>query len=136
MSRWPFPRFAAALVATAFLLGADAKPGRAAPDLSALPQPGPSLELIVLEAPGCLYCSIFRRDVLPSYTASPRAQTMPMRFLDLNDEAADKLNLTEPVNIVPTVVLMYDHKEIGRIPGYVGPENFFHSINFMLLGFE
>ena len=90
----------------------------------------------MLEAPGCLYCSIFRRDVLPSYTASPRAQTMPMRFLDLNDEAADKLNLTEPVNIVPTVVLMYDHREIGRIPGYVGPENFFHSINFMLLGFE
>lgn len=133
--KMPF-RTLAVVAAFAALLAADVRPGRAAPDLQAVPLADPSLELVVMEAPGCLYCPLFRRDVLPSYTASARAQKMPMRFLDLNDEAIGALELSEPVEIVPTVVLFHNRKEIGRIPGYVGPENFFHSINFLLLGYE
>lgn len=90
------------------------------------------LELIVLEVESCLYCNLFRRDVLPRYQASPRAQKVPLRFLDLNDKAADELGLDSPVLIVPTVVLMKGNQEIGRVPGYVGPENFFHAVNHLI----
>ena len=89
-------------------------------------------ELIVLEAPNCIYCRIFRRDVLPSYQKSKRAGELPIRFLDLNDPAADKLKLSSTVTIVPTVVLMRDGAEAGRIDGYTGPEAFFQSVARML----
>lgn len=95
-----------------------------------------NIELVVVEVPGCIYCGIFRRDVLPSYQASPRAKTVPLRFLDLNDEAADRLDLSAPVTVVPTVLVLENGHEIGRITGYTGPENFFHSINAALAGIE
>lgn len=89
-------------------------------------------EIVVLEAPGCIYCPIFRRDVLPAYQASARARTAPLRFLDLNDEAADKLPLVGPVTVVPTVVILREHREVARIPGYIGPDNFFHTVDSVL----
>jgi thioredoxin-related protein len=90
------------------------------------------LELVVLEVESCLYCSLFRRDVLPKYQASARAKSVPIRFLDLNDKSADELALDGPVLVVPTVVLMKMNREVGRVPGYVGPENFFHAVNHLL----
>lgn len=89
-------------------------------------------ELVVVEVPGCIYCGIFRRDVAPSYEASPRARTVPMRFVDLNEQAAEKLQLAAPVDVVPTVLLIENGHEIGRIAGYTGPENFFHTVNALL----
>ena len=90
------------------------------------------MELVVLEVENCIYCRLFRRDVLPQYQASPRARKVPIRFLDLNDKAADDLELSSPVMVVPTVVLIRDKREISRVPGYVGPENFFHAVNHMI----
>jgi len=95
---------------------------------------GSALELVVLEAPGCTYCGLFRRDVLPSYQASERAKDMPIRFVDINDKAADALGLDAPIDIVPTFVVLKNNHEVGRIPGYTGPEFFFHTINNLLAG--
>lgn len=90
------------------------------------------LQIIVMEAPGCIYCSLFRRDVLPSYEASTRARTVPVRFLDVNDLEKAQLDLTAPVDIVPTFVVVKDKRELGRVPGYIGPETFFHALNHIL----
>jgi thioredoxin-related protein len=87
------------------------------------------LELVVLEAPGCIYCSLFRRDVLPQYQASPRGHDVPIRFVDLNALDEAPMTFQSPVDIVPTVILLKDRAEVGRITGYVGPENFFHSVD-------
>lgn len=87
------------------------------------------LELVVLEVDGCIYCGLFRRDVLPKYQASPRGQDVPIRFVDLNQLDTAPLKFDSPVDIVPTVVLLKDRAEVGRITGYVGPENFFHSVD-------
>jgi thioredoxin-related protein len=89
-------------------------------------------ELIVLEADGCTYCRLFRRDVLPAYEVSEHGKGMPVRFVDVNDLDAQKLDLQHPVEIVPTFIVVKSRKEVGRIPGYVGPENFFHSIKYLL----
>lgn len=93
-----------------------------------------TMELVVMEAPGCTYCTLFRRDVLPSYENSERAKDVPIRFVDINDEAADALGLDGPVDVVPTFVVLKNNKEVGRIPGYTGPEIFFHTINYLLAG--
>ena len=105
---------------------------RAGLDLSEPAAINGNVELIVVEAPGCTFCTVFRRDVLPSYQASERARSLPVRFIDVNDLAVAQLGLDSPINIVPTFVVIKNNKEIGRIPGYVGPENFYHTINYLL----
>lgn len=55
-----------------------------------------------------------------------------MRFLDASDVDETALGLSSPVTMVPTVIVIRDNVEIGRIPGYVGPENFYRSIRYLL----
>lgn len=124
-------------LAVAASLGAP-RPADSAPSPAHKLTPAASgLEIVVLEAPGCVYCDVFRAQDKAAYEASPRARTAPLRFLDLNDEAADQLQLTGgPVNVVPTFVVMKDRKEVARIVGYVGIENFMRVLNSILAGSE
>ena len=114
------------------LTAAVIRPSFAALDFSAPGQSGTGLELVVVEAPGCIYCHLFHRDVVPAYEKSPRSKTVPMRFLDLNEDAFFSLRLDRPIESVPTVLVLRGSREIGRIPGYVGPMNFFLTINRMI----
>jgi thioredoxin-related protein len=50
----------------------------------------------------------------------------------VNDVDHAQADLTSPVDVVPTFVVLKSRHEVGRISGYVGPENFFHSINYLL----
>lgn len=102
---------------------------RAARDLGTVKPSTALQELIVLEVANCTYCDVFRQVVLPRYQRSKRAGELPIRFVDLNDPAADQLRLSSSVTIVPTVVMMREGAEIGRINGYMGPEAFFQSIS-------
>jgi hypothetical protein len=124
------PRFVICLALAALLAFAVQK-ARAGLD-GVTPPASSGLELVVLEVPGCIYCPVFRRDVLPRYDAFARGRELPIRFLDLNDAAADRLELDGPVGIAPTVVLLKDNREVGRIPGYLGPDNFFHAVGHLL----
>lgn len=116
----------------AALVTMSAPSGRAARDETPAKAASVRQELIVLEAPNCTYCAVFRRDVLPAYLRSPRATDLPLRFLDLNDPAADQLRLTSSVDMVPTIVLMRDGREADRITGYMGREAFFQSVGRMV----
>lgn len=118
------------IFALAFAIAA-AGSSRAALDMS-LPRAKSAYELIVVEAPDCIYCHIFHRDVVPAYERSPRAETLPMRFVDVNEDDMKTLELTRPIESVPTVLVVKDKHEVGRIPGYVGPLNFFMSIDRLL----
>jgi thioredoxin-related protein len=90
------------------------------------------LEIVVVEEPNCLYCSLFRRDLFPAYAGSPRAREVPMRFLDAREVATSRLSLKSPISVVPTILVLADSEEIGRIPGYATREIFFSSINALL----
>ncbi len=114
------------LAALAAPVSATAAPDR---DTAAIPT---GVELIAFEASGCIYCPVFRRDVAPTYAASRAGKAAPLRFIDVNDTAADALKLSGPVTIVPTLVLVRDGVEIGRISGYVGPQNMHHILDTML----
>lgn len=92
----------------------------------------PRLEIVVVEEPNCLYCTLFRRDLFPAYAASPRAREVPMRFINVAELDASRLHLTRAVDVVPTVLVMKEGAEIGRVPGYATREIFFSAINAML----
>jgi len=104
---------------------------RAGVDIASTPS-DVTFELVVVEAEGCIYCRLFRRDVLPAYEASTQGKDAPVRFLDVNDIETARLDLKSSVDIVPTFVIVKSQHEVGRISGYVGPENFFHSIKYLI----
>ncbi|HVJ79387.1 MAG TPA: hypothetical protein VM620_16285 [Hyphomicrobium sp.] len=121
--------FAASLFALLLLVPPVAS--RAGLDIGATPTPTSAYELVVVEAEGCIYCGLFRRDVLPAYSTSEQGKEMPVRFVDVNDIEQAHLDFNSPVDIVPSFVVVKSQHEIGRISGYVGPENFFRSINYL-----
>jgi hypothetical protein len=71
--------------------------------------------------------------VLPDYLRSKRAAEVPIRFVDVDYIDPDRLPLASPLTIVPTVVLISDGREVGRITGYTGPELFFHLVSRLLV---
>lgn len=119
------------IVAIAAALAAVA-PSQAARDPATAKPTVVAQELIVLEVANCIYCDIFRRDVLPGYQKSKRSEELPLRFVDLNDPAFEQLKLASSVSMVPTIVLMREGREADRINGYTGPEAFFHTVARML----
>ena len=124
------PFLSLAMIALAALASPSATPGGGDIETSAL---APSrLEIVVVEEPNCLYCSLFRRDLFPAYSGSPRAREVPMRFLDARELATSRLSLKSPISVVPTILVLADGEEIGRIPGYATREIFFSSINALL----
>lgn len=106
-------------------------PSQANIDDETVPAASP-FELVVVEAEGCIYCKLFRRDVLPAYQASSQARDLPVRFVDINDIEADHLEFTASVDVVPTFVVVKSRHEVGRVSGYVGPEDFFHAISYLI----
>jgi hypothetical protein len=121
----PLPRalqcFGMGLLAAVATAASAATPDSGKPDIAARAPTG--LELIAFEVPGCAYCPVFRRDVAPSYAASRAGKAAPLRYVDLNDAAADSFRLSAPITVVPTLVLVKDGVEVGRIAGYAGREN-------------
>lgn len=89
-------------------------------------------ELVVMEAEGCIYCGLFRRDVLPAFSASEQGRQISVRFLDVNDIEQSNLHLTGDITIVPTFVVTHKGQEVGRIPGYIGPEYFYQAIRSLM----
>lgn len=123
---------ALALMAALFVLPPSS---RAA--IEQIDRTGPkSLELIVVEAPACGLCRLFRDKVLPAYKLSPRSSEALLRFVDVSRMDPAQIDLSEPIEVVPTVVLMRDGRELDRITGYTGPELFLRTVNQMLQRYE
>lgn len=124
-------RILALAVALAVGLLAPLPASRAAPDTETAVLTPDSQELVVFEIKQCPYCELFRRDILPTYQRSRHAADLPIRFVDVAAVDTDRLPLLAPVTTVPTIVLMRDGREAGRISGYTGPEIFFQMIDHM-----
>jgi thioredoxin-related protein len=120
----------------ALLVLAFAGSSHAERDLAAIPSPGSDVELLVVEAEGCIYCPLLRRDLLPLYEASAHAAHAPMRFGDINEVDGRSIETQNPITNVPTVLVLQGNREVARISGYLGPENFLRVIERILAGLE
>jgi thioredoxin-related protein len=118
--------FLVALTAALVLAVSCSSAGRAALDGAAARQHG--LELLVFEHTDCTYCRVFRRDILSRYQSTAAAAEVPIRFIDLEKADTSSLGLNSPIVMLPTAVVMKDGREVDRIAGYWGPENFFRLL--------
>ena len=104
--------------------------------LDAAAAPSATVELLVFEHADCVYCRVFRRDVLPKYKNSAPGTSVPLRFVDIERSDTSALGLKSRIHVVPTVVLMKEGNEVDRIVGYWGPDNFFKLLAQMLIKAE
>ena len=87
--------------------------------------PAFAAELVMFEAPGCVWCERWLEDVGPIYPKTEEGKAAPLRRVDLDQPLPDDLkDLQRPV-FTPTFVLLDDDgKEIKRIVGYAGEDMF------------
>jgi thioredoxin-related protein len=96
------------------------------------PQAASTMEMVVFEHPDCRTCPAFRTKVAPRYEAMPQAADAPLRYVDITRTDTDRMGLTSPLTMVPTVVLMKGGREVDRIAGYWGRDNFLKMAEYLL----
>jgi hypothetical protein len=104
--------------------------------LDAAPASTPSLEVLVFEHANCVYCRVFRREVLPQYHQAVGANVAPLRFVDIAKDDTDGLELNSRIDTLPTAVVMRNGREVDRIVGYWGPTGFFQLLSHILAKME
>jgi thioredoxin-related protein len=117
------------------LLIASHGAGKSAVDAHAVGQPA-ARELLVFEETDCTYCRVFRQDVLPYYRQAVPGDAVPLRFVDLSRAMKGEFALKGRIQAVPTVVLMKNGSEVGRIVGYWGRDTFFRLLSHLLARME
>jgi thioredoxin-related protein len=65
-----------------------------------------------------------------------RDDAVPLRFVDIDKSDTESLALKARIDTLPTAVLMKNSREVDRIAGYWGPDNFFKLLAHMLARIE
>jgi thioredoxin-related protein len=81
-------------------------------------------ELVMFERAGCPYCDQFDREIAPIYGRSDEGKAAPLRRVDIYAQIPADLASIMVERITPVFVLVDRGREIGRIRGYPGEDNF------------
>ena len=95
-------------------------------------KPALALELVMIEQAGCVYCDRFNDEIAPAYPKTPEGQRAPLRRVDLHAPWPDDLSEIRKEPFTPTFVLVDNNKELARLRGYPGDENFWFLLSQML----
>ena len=114
---WLPPRLACAIALTAALLAAPA---------------AGAAELVMFWRAGCPYCAQFEREIGPIYPKSDEGKAAPLRRVDVHAPIPPDLGAVTVERITPVFVLVDHGREIGRIRGYPGEDNFWGLLAGMI----
>ena len=81
-------------------------------------------ELVMFEQAGCAWCAAFNREIAPVYGKTQEGLLAPLRRVDIAHALPPELGFIEVERLTPLFVLIDKGREIGRIRGYPGKENF------------
>lgn len=90
------------------------------------------VRLLMVEAPGCIYCEAWRREIGPGYASSAEGTAAPLLVTNIGGPWPDGIALDRRPVITPTFILLRDGKELARLEGYPGDEFFYPLIGQML----
>jgi thiol-disulfide isomerase/thioredoxin len=91
--------------------------------LSAAPAVG-AAELVMFWREGCPYCERFDREIAPIYEHTDESRIAPLRRVDIHRPIPPDLNFIAMERLTPVFVLVERGREVGRIRGYPGEDNF------------
>jgi hypothetical protein len=114
---WLPPRLAGAVALTAALLMWSA---------------AGAAELVIFERAGCPYCAQFDREIGPIYQKTDEGKAAPLRRVDIHAPVPPDLGSVTVERITPVFVLVDHGREIGRIRGYPGEDNFWGLLAGMI----
>ncbi len=81
-------------------------------------------ELVMFETLGCPWCLACDEEVGIIYHKTAEGRAAPLRRLDIGDPRPPELAALPGIIYTPTFVLMDGGREIGRIVGYLGEDQF------------
>ncbi|GAC1403037.1 MAG: hypothetical protein NVSMB64_03940 [Candidatus Velthaea sp.] len=81
-------------------------------------------ELVMFEQAGCPYCARWNKEIGSTYGKTDEAKSLPLRRVDIHAERPARLAEISGVRFTPTFVVVHCGKEVARITGYAGDEQF------------
>ncbi|MBL4813049.1 MAG: hypothetical protein JKX69_12015 [Rhodobacteraceae bacterium] len=92
----------------------------------------PSIELVMVEQAGCIWCARWNAEIGPIYPLSREGAQAPLRRIDLFAAELDQLDLAHRVHFTPTFILIQANHEVARLEGYPGEDFFWGIVSKML----
>ncbi len=90
-------------------------------------------ELVMFSSKSCVYCQVFNRKVAPGYRRSKAGRLAPLKKVDIDRHGTGGYALRGgPIVVTPTFVMFKQGREVARIKGYLGKENFHRMVRQIL----
>ena len=89
-------------------------------------------ELVMFEEAGCPWCAVFDREIAPVYAKTDEGKRAPLRRLEISKVLPPELSFIKIERLTPLFVLVDKGREIGRIRGYPGEENFWGLLGALI----
>jgi len=89
-------------------------------------------ELVMVDSAACGYCQRFKRDIAPNYDSTSLGKRAPLRPVSVWNKWPQDLSAVKPVRFTPVFILVDDGKEIGRMYGYKGKDDFWARLEVLL----
>ena len=89
-------------------------------------------ELVMFSQAGCPWCEAFDREIAPVYRKSEEGLRAPLRRVDIDRPVPADLAFIVRERLTPLFVLVDKGREIGRIRGYPGEDNFWGLLGVLL----
>lgn len=92
-----------------------------------LPANAASMQLVMVEEDGCMWCAQWNRKIAPIYPKTDEGKRAPLRRIDIHQPMPKDIIPQRKIVFTPTFLLIVDGQEKGRIEGYPG-EDFFWGL--------
>lgn len=89
-------------------------------------------ELVMFEQVGCVWCDSFNREIAPVYAKTDEGQRAPLRRVDIAGPMPQELAFIDVEKLTPLFVLVDHGREVGRIRGYPGEDNFWGLLGALI----
>jgi thioredoxin-related protein len=89
-------------------------------------------ELVMFEQAGCEWCAAFDREIAPIYPKTEEGRRAPLRRVDIAQPLPQDLAFIAVERLTPLFVLVDNGREIGRIRGYPGEDNFWGLLGVLM----
>ena len=89
-------------------------------------------ELVMFEQAGCVWCAVFDREVGTVYDKTDEGRRAPLRRLNIDRPLPPDLGFIQGERLTPLFVLVDKGREIGRIRGYPGDDNFWGLLGALI----
>jgi hypothetical protein len=89
-------------------------------------------ELVMFEQAGCVWCEAFNREIAPIYGKTDEGRRAPLRRVDIAGPVPPELAFIDIEKLTPLFVMVDNGREIGRIRGYPGEDNFWGLLGVLI----